>query len=360
MGRSVTADVALFAEARAAIGTGHLVETFAIAGAAASIGLRVKIVVPADAPATLLERAPVPVELVASFAPDVLRRAGQALRAEGIRLATTNMREITNEQVRALAAAGIDVICVDELGDRHLDCLVVVNPSAVAGRRRSASTSPAFRIYGGPEYLALGGEYASRHATPRQFTGPLRSLVVTMGGVDRTRATLRIVEALADWRPAVERHVVVGAAADWEDELARLIARSPTTWAVHRNPPSLADLLGQADVGLTAGGNTLLEMACLGTPALILHEDPHEEEQARALAAEGFGEWLGRGVDVSASRLHAALDRLDDPTRRRAQSAAGRRLVDGQGATRIARLLAEHLAGVRAEMTVNASAGDRR
>lgn len=356
----MTADVALFAEARAAIGTGHLIETLAIAGAAGSIGVRAKIVVPADAPAKLLERAPVPVEIVPSFAPDVLGRAGRALRAEGVQLATTNMREVSNEQVMALTAAGIGVICVDELGDRRLDCLAVVNPSSVARRRRYTSTTPGFRIYGGPEYLALGGEYASRHATPRQFAGSIRSLVVTMGGVDRTRATLRIVEALADWRPAVERHVVVGAAADWEDELARLIATVSTTWVVHRSPPSLADLLGQADVGLTAGGNTLLEMACVGTPALVLHEDPHEEEQARALAADGFGEWLGRSVEVSAPMLHAALDRLDDSTARRAQSAAGRRMVDGQGAARITRLLAEHLAGVPAEMAVNAPAGDHR
>lgn len=344
MGHGVI-DVALLAEARTAIGTGHVIEALAIADALGARDVRSALVVPADAPAALLERATVSVERVPSFAPPTLAAAGRALRARGARLALTNLRAISNEQVRALAAAGLAVVCVDELGDRQLDCLAVINASPVAERHRYASDVAGFRTYGGPQYLALDPGYARRRTATRELAGPLRSILVTMGGVDRTRATLRIVDALAGWRPDVERHVVVGAGADWAGELQRLVAAGRERWRVHRQLPSLADLIATSDVGITAGGNTLLEMACLGTPAVVLHEDPHEADQGRALAAAGFGLWVGAGTEAPPAAIRAALDRLDDAGVRRAHAAAGRRLVDGLGAARIAAVVVEYLAG---------------
>lgn len=343
MGHDVEVDLALFAEAGSTVGTGHLVEALSIAAEARVAGVRPVVIVPADVPAGLLKHTRVPVEIVPDFAPPSLTAVAGGLVARGARLAVANFRNVSDRQVSALGKAGLRVICVDELGGLHLNCAAVINPSPVPGRHRYTSDVPGFRVYGGLEYLALSSEYARWHPSPRQFAGGIKSLVVSMGGVDRTGATPRIARALRDWRSAAERHVVVGAAFPWGEEIEQLLDGSAGRWRIHRDLPCLADLLALADVGFSAGGNTLCEMACVGTPALVFYEDEHEAEQGRAFEAQGFGRCLGAGTKVGVDSIWRALDQLEDPVVRRAQSEAGRRLVDGRGASRIWQVLAEQL-----------------
>ena len=95
------------------------------------------------------------------------------------------------------------------------------------------------------------------------------------------------------------------------------------------------DVLLSCDVVVTAGGNTLLEAACAGTPAIVLYEDPHEREQGEALEAMGFGRCLGAGTGLDRAAIAKALELLDDPGERARLRARGRALVDGQGTARI-------------------------
>lgn len=343
MGLGVRADVALFAEAGRAVGTGHLIEVLTIANELVARSIRPVLVVPSEAPAELVSRAAVPVEVLATLGPLDLAEVAKRLVACGVRMALTNFRKVSDEQVSVLAKAGIPVICIDEFGGRHLNCTMVINPSPVSARHQVTSDIPGFRVYGGLRYLALSVEYVRWHSAPRQFAGGIRSLVVSMGGVDRTGATLRVVEALRDWDSDAERHIVLGADFQWGDDLDRLLGRSPTNWWIHRNLPSLADLLASADVGISAGGNTLCEMACVGAPALVLYEDDHEAEQGRAFEAQGFGLCLGAETEVSTNSIRRALDRFEDPSVRQAHSESGRCLVDGRGASRICQIIAEQL-----------------
>jgi spore coat polysaccharide biosynthesis predicted glycosyltransferase SpsG len=94
-------------------------------------------------------------------------------------------------------------------------------------------------------------------------------------------------------------------------------------------------LLFEGDVGFTAGGNTLYELACVGTPALVLYEDDHEMEQGIEFQRNGFGVCLGRGVGVTKSRIWRELDKLEEPDVRETWSRKGRSVVDGQGVERV-------------------------
>lgn len=329
--------VAFLAEFTPHIGTGHVVEMLALAHEAIATGLRPCLIVSDASPPALLETSPVPVEIVPHFSPATLRVLGRSLAAAGVRLAVTNFRRVSAAQVTALADSGAAVICIDEVGEESLPATAVIRPSLTPADGAGA--------YAGIQYLPLTPEYRAHRGAGRPVAGPVRSVLVSMGGVDRTGATLRIVDALAEIRAPLERHIVVGGAFAWHAALAERARRLGAGWQIHESVPTLAGLIGAADVGITAGGNTLCEMACLGLPAIVLHEDPHEAAQGAAFAARGFGTVLGGGIDVSAAALAAALRRLDDPAVRRAEADAGRRLVDGDGAARIVRILVEQVSG---------------
>ena len=337
----MTADIALLAEAGVVVGTGHLVEALTLTADLENHGLRPLLVTTVEAPPGLLAGARIPIKTLSSLNSEVLGDTARQLVADGVKLAVTNVREISNEQVSAISRAGLRVVCIDEFGGRHLDCSVVINPSPIRSRHNYTSDTPGFRIYGGIEYLALSPQYTRLHSTPRHFAHGIQSVVVTLGGVDRTGATLRVARALQGWDSESERNIVLGAAFPWGGELEEIVAGSRGAWKIHRNLPCLADLLVTADVAISAGGNTLFEIACVGTPPLVLFEDAHEGENGRSFEEQGFGVCLGRGVEVPLDSIREALDRFEDPAVRRAQCEVGKRLVDGEGASRIRGILTE-------------------
>jgi len=257
-------------------------------------------------------------------------------------LAVTSFRQVTNLQIDVLRQEGIRVACIDELGNDELDCDLVINPSLVTEYHRYTSNNPRFRVCAGPQYIPLSEEYEVLYQQPRSITGDIQNIVIAMGGTDRSGATLRIVESLLEWRRDVTKHVVVGAGFVNITELeSKLSTVESAGFVIHRNLRSLVDLLMLSDIGFTAGGNTLYELACVGTPAVILFEDPHERKQGLAFQERGFGICLGPGTDVTKEQIWSALDVLAPPKYRHTMCDVGRSLVDGRGAERILTLILE-------------------
>jgi spore coat polysaccharide biosynthesis predicted glycosyltransferase SpsG len=104
-----------------------------------------------------------------------------------------------------------------------------------------------------------------------------------------------------------------------------------------------------ADLAITHGGNSLYELAAVGTPAVVLCRRQRQQQNARFFQERGTALSLGAGTEVAAERLRAAVRELAaDPARRAAMAAAGRRTVDGDGLARVCRLVAAELALVTA------------
>jgi spore coat polysaccharide biosynthesis predicted glycosyltransferase SpsG len=100
-------------------------------------------------------------------------------------------------------------------------------------------------------------------------------------------------------------------------------------------PTDLAELFSTSDICFTAGGDVMYELACVGTPALVLYEDIHEKEQAVEFRNSGFGILIGAGARIRPGPLQHGLKRMNDPVARRAHAHAGQAAVDGNGAQRI-------------------------
>jgi len=328
--------LAFLAEASGNIGTGHVVEILVLAGRAGSSGMEPVVWVNAETPPQLIERFPCPVHIVPRFDDAGIRAIAGAMRTLGMERVVTNLRNIDSRQITILKEHSLGVLCIDEWGGRHLDCDVVVNPSPVTAFHRYSSGNPAFRLCAGVEFLPLWADYHTVHAADRRHQGLVRKAVLSMGGVDRTGATINLAAALLDERPDLELHVVIGAGFAHRDKLAAFRETRPSArLTLHENLSSLAELFSQCDVGFTAGGNTLAELACAGTPALVAFEDPHEEAQGKAFQRRGFGCCLGPGTAVERGQVRDAVGFFDDPDVRARHCRAGKALVDGRGAERI-------------------------
>lgn len=214
---------------------------------------------------------------------------------------------------------------------RQADMVINGSPSA-ASFSYTATGNQKFLL--GPRFQILKPEFLKTQTHPRH--GQPKRLIVTLGGGPAPEILESLYKTLQGWIdckwPWLEATFIVSAATAWPR------TRLKRPFKVKRNPNNLPTLFRQADLAISAGGQTLYELAWCGVPtiAVCLGKDQWKSLQwmARAGCVRSAGDvhspdWL--------NRLERELTRmLQDGPLRRELSSKGCRLIDGQGAYRIA------------------------
>lgn len=227
------------------------------------------------------------------------------------------------------------LLVIDDLADRphQADLLLDQNFFGEATEERyQGLVPPQCRQLLGPHYALLGPEYAQLHPLVPPRT-ELRRVLVFFGGVDPDNLTGRALEALLD--PALADlavDVVLGRQSPHRQAVEKLVARRPHT-TLHGPLPSLAGLIGRADLAIGAGGSTTWERSCLGLPSLVVAIAANQLPFSQTLDQAGYLQLLGDAATVTAEQIRTALlARIPESFRGNAATP----LTDGQGASRLA------------------------
>lgn len=300
------------------IGLGHVMRCFALASAAVARGHRVALAT-RDPTAAALRRWRDLGADVTAFAdrPDAAAAAGLVAMARSIGAATVVIDRygLSPTFFDLLAAGGLSVVALDDLGRDDPPCELVVNPNPGAEVRFADA-------YRRSRQRRLGATHAliRPEVTATQAIGG-GGILVTLGGSDLARATRALARSLARALPDT---AIVAVAADTVDGV-------PPVGVDLRAPCDLAPLLANADLVVCGGGVTALEAAHLGRPAVLVVLADNQRPGAETLAAAGAAR-LAEGLDDVASVVVALMA---DREARAAMSAAGRGLIDGRGAARV-------------------------
>ena len=196
-----------------------------------------------------------------------------------------------------------------------------------------------------PEYIALRGEFQELHGRTKPIGAEVEEVMITQGGGDICGITPRIIRSLDRMVCRPHFTVIIGPAFRHHVELEEALASSTLDLAVVHNARNMADLIWEADFAITSGGLTMFELACVGTPSLVICGEPIEEETASRLEKAGVVVSLGAGVGVDYEKLPEIVDGLlMDFEMRRMLSSRGRELIDGRGCERVVRLIRERVA----------------
>jgi UDP-2,4-diacetamido-2,4,6-trideoxy-beta-L-altropyranose hydrolase len=367
--------VAIRTDASASIGTGHLQRCLALAEALRATGARVLLVtrslgvaLPAGATHRGIELA----ELAAPKDPTAFadgsggsRHAGwagvdaacdaretvQAVRDWGgaDRVVVDHYAFDAVWHLAVADALAAPVAVIDDLADRPLHTDLLVDHNLADHRRKYTSRllAPA-RILGGPRFALLGPGY--RDASPREPGGPVRSVGIFMGGVDAAGLScvaLRACRAGAGYSGRIE---IATTSANPHLEALRAEAARWAATELLVDAPDLVDFHRRQDLEIGAGGGATWERCCLGVPALLVSAAANQLHVVRTLAEQGVV--ASADADADDGDLEAALGRtfaalLGDSARREAMACAGRTLVDGVGALRVALALSASHVRVR-------------
>lgn len=315
------------ADGGAGIGLGHVTRCLALAGALRARGAEVVFVTSPEDPA-VLAKIKAAGGLVETFPKGADEDAAiaflLAVAAKApTRLVVADSYRVEPKHRRAIMAAGLKLLALDDFGSGAVDADFVLSPNLTAG-------ADARRLFG-PRYALLRPEFPAAAGRPLEKAGVPR-ILVTMGGSDPAGLTREAWKALDAAPGSFALDLLVGAANPQAGALARDAAAARHETVAHHDPADVPGLMRRAALAVSAAGSTCWELACLGVPSIVLVTADNQKGVAEGLVKSGFAV---RADGVSAAATQAAA-LLADPARLKAMSAAGKALVDGRGAERVA------------------------
>ena len=190
---------------------------------------------------------------------------------------------------RALADAAGQIMVIDDLANRPHECAMLLDQNlGRAGSDYDGLVPVGCQRLTGPRYALLRPEFAKlrEQSLKRRRNPELRRILVSLGGVDRTNVTGRVLEALSESAlpRSTELDIIMGAAAPYLDDVRQQAARLPFQATVSVNVKDMAQRMCLADLSIGAAGSTSWERCCMGLPSVTVILAENQREIAEALA----------------------------------------------------------------------------
>jgi UDP-2,4-diacetamido-2,4,6-trideoxy-beta-L-altropyranose hydrolase len=248
------------------------------------------------------------------------------------------------ESQQCIRRSGLRLMMITFRHDCHFVADIVHNQNLLA-LEHDYAIEPHTTLLLGPRYAILADAFQHLGKEGKDASRQVERLLVSFGGADRTNQTKRVIAALAAMKAAPPHIIViVGPLYAYTDELGSLLSESQLSAEVHINTSEMPKLMAQSDLAIASGGLTIWELACAGTPNLVISTSEPERQTGLLLNERALCCYLGHHDQISQSQItHAVAALMGDQERRRRMSHAGKRLVDGRGTERVV----DHMVAVR-------------
>lgn len=325
-------------DASQAIGTGHFMRSFNLAGVLIERGAKVSFMT-AELPDYLtafLEQKQIKRFLLTSpFSSEEVRGFLQNLdtKPEWIVVDHYQLDETWEETVKPWVKK---IAVIDDLVNRRHDCDLLIDPNfRKDGKAVYQQLIPhSCKLLLGPRFALLSPKFASTRKQMSQRHKEIKEILISFGGPDPVNETEKVLSAIAGIDCQV--NVIVGKLNTNLSNIENKLKKFENA-RLYVQTDRMAELMAASDLAVGAGGTELWERCCLGLPSIVIATNSNQKEQLEGLAKAGAVFYLGLHGEVSEERIAHAVNtlKLDSQWLNRAcLSAMG--LVDGKGVQRIA------------------------
>lgn len=251
----------------------------------------------------------------------------------------SHWEEILRPKVRQM-------MVIDDLADRRhvCDLLLDQNLGREAGDY-SSKVPAACTILAGPCNALLRPEFAElrEYSLARRQRPLVKNLLLTMGGVDASNATSRVLEALK--KSVLPEDccitVVMGPHAPWLRRVRELAVSMPWPTRVKVGVENMALLMADSDLAIGAAGGTSWERCCLGLPTLLVVLAENQWHGAQALKRHAAVVLIGEVDDIE-KQLPQAMEVAVQGEILAQMGRAASEITDGRGIEKLSELLRAH------------------
>jgi UDP-2,4-diacetamido-2,4,6-trideoxy-beta-L-altropyranose hydrolase len=230
------------------------------------------------------------------------------------------------------------IAVLDDLANRRHDCDVLVDQTPSRPVRDYEGLVPEECIVlAGATYALLDSRFRQGSATAHAVPDVAKNVLINFGGTDGDGMTSLALESVSGVNLGLRTYYIVLDSRNARIGQVRALAQNLPGSEIMTDVDDMAALLGRCDMALGAGGVSSLERCCIGLPSLIVQVADNQRGNATALSAAGAARDLGPARHLKKGTLADELVALSrNRELRRSMSVAGKSLVDGRGAERVA------------------------
>lgn len=327
------------ADASPTIGTGHVMRSLTLARAWRDSGGEVLFACSEEGAslADQVRMAGLRVEILpirAGIEPDAQRTASLAQTSHAC-FTVIDGYHFDAAYRQILKADGIRVLSIDDCAQPGMGWAdIILNQNIFASREMYSEAPAGTTLLLGTKYALLRPEFLAYQSWRRAFPARARNVLMTLGGSDPSRLTVRSAKILCQIS-GITLRVVVGPAVQNRESIVQQLSQYANV-EVLVEPGNMAKLMAWADVALSAAGSTCWELAFMGLPSVVVVIADNQRPIAEGLMLAGavFNHWWHEQL-TDADLLNTVTKLVEDMSLRRRVSANAAALVDGYGSRRV-------------------------
>lgn len=239
------------------------------------------------------------------------------------------------------------LVCLDDTNRMNYPPGIVLNSLMDAEKLYSPREQISYLL--GTEYALLRRSFQKNSA--RMIRPQIKDCMITLGGQDQMNLMPEMIKHLQSTYPHLLIKAVIGNSFKNRAEIEQIKGEN-TILVDSPDGEEMAALMTDADLAISAGGQTLFELACLGTPSLAIALAENQVNQIMSLEKAGITCGVGSLLykdklnwDVFLGQLDGQIDKLAGLDIRTAMSKRGCDLIDGKGSIRAVEKILEIFAG---------------
>ena len=218
----------------------------------------------------------------------------------------------------------------DDFGRIEYPCGVVINGN-IHAQLINYPKNPCVKYLLGTHYLPMRKEFWK--VPEKKIRREVKNILITFGGEDLRCMSPRVLKILTDEFPELTKVLVIGKGFNKDIiKVCEDIADKRTRMVYYPNAEAMKDLMLKADIAISAGGQTLYELARIGVPTIAIIVADNQEMQVKTFFERGFLYGFFYWDEFDDTRLSEYIEELQDVALRKEKSEIGRSLIDGRGA----------------------------
>jgi len=340
----MNASIVIRSDASSTIGFGHIMRCLALAQAWQDAGGNA-VFVSSQMPSTLSKRLKkenvtvIPVLLGQSVGSDSdARKLIEIARNQQASWVVVDGYVFGSDYLKKIKDAGFKLLWIDDTGcDVPLESDLIVNQNIYAQPSIYPYPSTQTTLLLGTEYILLRREFRQWKGWERKYPSKADRILVTLGGSDTYKTMDKIIQAIDLVEvPSLHVRFVVGSHMTDLDKLKEKLHHSSFSSRLEYDVDNMSKLMAWADLAISAAGSTTWEMAFMGLPRLVIVLAENQLQNALYLEKQGISVYLGSDQNIEISSTQCIISQIiTDPQQRTRMGHRSRRLVCGDGASRI-------------------------
>ena len=185
----------------------------------------------------------------------------------------------------------------------------------------------------GNEYIPLRKEFWNINKL--KINDSIKNILIIMGGNDLRNLTPRILKLLIDNFPNANKKVIIGDSFKNVHEIKSL-KNDKVDLIYSPDSNGVIDAMSSVDLAISASGQTLYELACIGVPTVSIGIIDNQKNNISNWINQGFIEYAGCWNDDNLlTNILNRIEYLQDKNIRHDKKLFGIQAVDGKGALKI-------------------------